>query len=314
MIAGDSDALSVADASIINENIYLSDLDLESRKSFEMVMHDRVARAQGLPPSELYCSPDADLSIEGILAAGGIESVAMAPFDPSVPNSAWRAPVVGDLVVFDTDPRLGGARTVTFAAKHAVSAGSSAPTVAPATCSPKVAEAESEPSSQPSISDASVAAPAEAVAPSTRISISEAFDAFGLEPEVKALAISLFDLRLGLKMHCAEYATGLAQQGVLSVDHLRRVSQPDAWGIIKRAGLKVIPQKNLMRHVFGKAVVDPDREAEDAAVPQEEEEEKGDKNVLKGRMEEQKRRILNDPSEPLTDEQKATLHPEVQRL
>ncbi len=145
MIAGDSDALSVADASIINENIYLSDLDLESRKSFEMVMHDRVARAQGLPPSELYCSPDADLSIEGILSAGGIESVAIAPFDPSVPNSAWRAPVVGDLVVFDTDPRL-GARTVTFAAKHTVSAGSPASTVAPDSCSPKVAEAESEPS------------------------------------------------------------------------------------------------------------------------------------------------------------------------
>ncbi len=126
-------------------------------------------------------------------------------------------------------------------------------------------------------------------------------------PNIQTVYSYCFDIHI-------RYATGLAQQGVLSVDHLRRVSQPDAWGIIKRAGLKVIPQKNLMRHVFGKTFVDADREAEEAVVPQEEEEEKGDKNVLKGRMEEQKRRILNDPSEPLTDEQKATLHPEVQRL
>ena len=142
-----------------------------------------------------------------------------------------------------------------------------------------------------------------------------AFDAFGLEPEVKALAMSLYGLKCGLKKHCAEYAAGLALQGVLNVDHLRRVSETDAWAIIKRAGFKVVPQQTLMHKLFGRSVVDPDRDAEDKfalVVPPEQIVEK--KNYLKIRMEEQKLRIDNDRSEPLTDEQCATLHPEVQKL
>jgi hypothetical protein len=156
--------------------------------------------------------------------------------------------------------------------------------------------------------------PAAALA-SQELELSVAFDAFGLEPEVKALAMSLYDLKCGLKKHCAEYAAGLALQGVLNVDHLRRVSETDAWAIVKRAGFKVVPQQTLMHKLFGRSVVDPDRDAADKfalVVPPEQIVEK--KNYLKIRMEEQKLRIDNDRSEPLTDEQRATLHPEVQKL
>lgn len=138
-----------------------------------------------------------------------------------------------------------------------------------------------------------------------------------LEPDVKQLALQLHGLKLGLKQQCAEYATGLAVQGVMNVDDLRRVSEVDAWAIIKRAGVKMVPQQTLMTAVFGRAVVDPDRDREvkdtvASAPPAQQVYTKSDN--LHVRMEEQKLRILNDQSPPLTDEQRATLHPEVQRM
>ncbi len=284
MIAGDSDALSPHDASIISENIYLSDLDADSRKSFEMAMHGRVAQLQGLPP------PDDCPLLEDL----NVEAASIAPVDANLFNSAWRAQVAQEPPVLSP-----GTERNQEAAASACSVVQTAVPVNPV----------------PALLALPCAASIEFEVPSTRVPVSEAFDAFGLEPEVKALALSLFDLRLGLKKHCAEYAAGLALQGVLSVDHLRRVSEVDAWGIIKRAGLKVIPQQNLMQHVFGKSVVDPDREAEDRfalVVPQEQIVEA--KNVLKVRMDEQKLRVANDRSPPLTDEQRATLHPEVQKM
>ena len=280
MIAGDADALSPHDASIISENIYLSDLDSDSRKVFEMAIHGRVAQAQGLPPPETCRSPD----------DRNVDVASIAPLDANLLSSAWRAQVA-------PEPPCG------------------------TSCIELIQEASTSSSGISQIAVASgpvpllPAASVDAETPTARVSVSEAFDAFGLEPEVKALALSLFDLRLGLKKHCAEYAAGLALEGVLSVDHLRRVSEVEAWGIIKRAGLKVIPQQNLMQHVFGKSIVDPDREAEDRfalVVPQEHIVEA--KNVLKARMEEQKLRIQSDQAPPLTDEQRATLHPEVQKM
>ena len=285
--------MSVAEAAIINENIYLSDLDTESRKNFEMMMLDQVARAQGLPPPANVHQSDTS----NPEAQGAVKAFSIAPLDSALLNSTWRAQVADD----DAAP-CPSAISPEDIRDLLISAGSAAPNVIDAAAAPV-------PAASAAPQDAS-----ESTTPSPS-NVSTAFDAFGLEPEVKALAISLHALKLGLKKHCAEYAVGLAQQGVLNVDHLRRVSEADAWGIIKRAGLKVVPQQVLMRNVFGQSAVDPDREAEDRfalVVPQEQVVEKT--NLLKIRMEEQKRRIQNDQSEPLTDAQRATLHPEVQKM
>jgi hypothetical protein len=245
----------VDEASIINENIYLSDLDPESRKNLEVM----VVRGH-----------------KGSTVAGMITPIGRNPI--GVP---WRAQVADSQPPPSSEVQIGPEEPVSTGAA-AVSGSGSLPAAAPT---------------------------------SQDLETSNAFDAFGLEPEVKALALSLYGLKCGLKKHCAEYAAGLALQGVMNVDHLRRVSETDAWAIIKRAGFKVVPQQTLMHKLFGRSVVDPDRDAADKfalVVPPEQIAEK--KNHLKIRMEEQKLRIDNDRSEPLTDEQRATLHPEVQKL
>ncbi len=293
VIAGDVDALSIADAAVINENIYLSDLDTESRKNFEMLMLDQVARAHGLPPPpNTHQSGDSEAHAE-------VKAFGIAPLDSNLLNSTWRASVA--------DVDAPSCPPVALRIHEAPNSAVTGPSIL------NVIKSESHAHLTPIVPASHTSA--DVVTSATPASISNAFDAYGLEPEVKALAMSLHALKLGLKKHCAEYAVGLALQGVLNVDDLRRVSEADAWAIIKRAGFKVVPQQVLMRQVFGQSAIDPDLEAEDRfalVVPQEQIAEKN--NLLKVRMEAQKLRIQNDQSEPLTDEQRATLHPEVQRM
>ncbi len=318
MIAGDSDALSVADAAVINENIYLSDLDSESRKSFEMAMHDRVARAQGSPSPAPSPSSTEDTKVTGAVVCAHI-----APQDTNLINSTWLAPVAEALPPPSCHRKHSHAEFATTcgapyitapddtAAWHAALEASSASlSAATAAVSPAGAELRA--------STASLQVAFDAQAASTQLPTRDAFDAFQLEPEVKALAMSLYDLELGLKKDCVDYATGLALQGVFTVDHLRRVSEVEAWKIIKSVGLKVIPQQALMEAVFGKSVVDPEggygsRDKSFFSVPPREQVVEA-KNMLKARMDEQRMRIQNDQSEPLTDEQREKLHPEVQKM
>jgi hypothetical protein len=317
VIAGDSDALSVADAAVINENIYLSDLDSESRKSFEMAMHDRVARAHVLPSPAPSSSSTED--------TGAVVCAHIAPRDANLINSTWLAPVAEALpppschIRFSHEEVAATCGTLHMTAPapdntaswHAALEASSA-SLSPASAAVPAAEAALQASA------ASVQAAFDSQASSTQLPTRDAFDAFQLEPEVKALAMSLYDLELGLKKDCVDYATGLALQGVLTLDHLRRVSELEAWKIIKSVGLKVIPQQALMEEVFGKSVVDPDggygnQDKSVPSVPPREQVVEA-KNILKARMDEQRLRIQNDQSEPLTDEQREKLHPEVQAM
>jgi hypothetical protein len=101
----------------------------------------------------------------------------------------------------------------------------------------------------------------------------------------------------------------------MSVSDLLCLSVSEMSSITQRAGMNAAAQETLMRALLGPSVTLPQRELESktpqiaslqhAAKP---------KEHLRVRMEAQKLRIQNDRSEPLTAEQRATLHPEVQRM
>ena len=242
------------DDAILSENVYLSDLDVESRHAFEKLMLDRISMAQGLPPTHhSLLSPAEQLAAHA--AADQEEMI--------------------------------GVRCTVF--PHAMA---------------------HPPAIPPSAHGASNDAPPAPAVPSRGDEFINALDA-----EVKQLALSLHGLKLGLKEQCADYAKGLAVQGVLSVDDLRRVSESEAWSIIKRAGVKIVPQHTLMSALFGPGTLDPDRAVEDrfALVPPPQEINKQHVH-LTVKMEAQKQAILNDQAAPLTDADRATLSVPVQQL
>jgi hypothetical protein len=107
--------------------------------------------------------------------------------------------------------------------------------------------------------------------------------------------------------------------GITSIDDFRCSSEVFAWAIMKRAGVKVEPQHRLMTHVFGAehfghCVVDPHGDLPEDCMSVPAEELRREVEELKRGMQDQKILIQSDRAEPLTAEQRRSLHPDVQRM